>query len=88
MDVSQCIKFHLIFFYLQRYAPGKHNIAKTSKGNNSINNDDRVTALTFCTSPHSPLSVYQVSFVYLQFFQRHVPDKQIIEKKIGRKISL
>ena len=54
--------------YFQRYAPDKFNIAKIRKGNNSINTDDRVIILAFCTTPQSPLSVYQVSFIYLQYF--------------------
>ena len=53
--------------YFQRYAPDKCNIAKIRKVNNSINTDDRVMALAFYTSPHSPLSLYQVSFIYLQY---------------------
>ena len=53
--------------YFQRYAPDKFNIAKIRKGNNSINTH-RVMVLAFCTSPHCPLSLYQVSFIYLQYF--------------------
>ena len=63
--------YHVSFdslLYFQRYAPDKFNIAKIRKGNNSINTDDRVMVLAFCTSPHSPLSLYQVSFIYLQYF--------------------
>ena len=41
--------------YFQRYAPDKFNIAKISKGNNSINTADRVMVLAICTSPHSLL---------------------------------
>ena len=47
----------------QKYAPHKFNIAKIRKGNNSINTDDTVMVLAFCTSPHSPLTVS--SFIYL-----------------------
>ena len=54
--------------YFQRYAPDKFNIAKLRKGYNSINTNDRVTVLVFCTFPHSSLSLYQVSFIYLQYF--------------------
>ena len=49
--------------YFQRYAPDKFNIATIKKGNNSINIDDSVIVLAFCTSPHCPLSLYQVSFI-------------------------
>ena len=51
--------------YIQRYAPDKFNIAKLRKGNNSINTDDMVMILAVCTFSHSPLSLYQVSFIYL-----------------------
>ena len=54
--------------YFERYAANKFNIAKIRKENNSIHTDDRVMVLAFCTSPHSPLSLYQVSFIYLQYF--------------------
>ena len=49
--------------YFQRYAPNKFNTAKIRKGNNSINTDDRVMVLAFCTSPHTPQSLYQVSLI-------------------------
>ena len=61
----QCIKFHLIHFYTLR------DMLLTSlllQGNNSINTDDRAMVLPFCTSPRSPLSLYQVLFIYLQYF--------------------
>ena len=68
------------FFYFQRYVLDKFNIAKIRKGNNSINTDDRVMVLAFCTSPYNSLSLYQVSFIYLQYFQRHALDKLTIAK--------
>ena len=49
--------------YFQRYALDKLNIAKIRKENISINTEDRVMVLAFCNSPHSPLSLYQVSFI-------------------------
>ena len=64
-----CLSMHQVSFdsllYFQRYAPDKFNIAKIRKENNSINTDDRVMFFPFCTSPHSSLSLYQVSFIYL-----------------------
>ena len=51
--------------YVQRYAPDKLFIAKIKKGSNSINTSNRVMALAFCNFLHGPLSVYQVSFIYL-----------------------
>ena len=61
--------------YFQRYAPDKLFTAKIKKGSNSINTDDRVMVLAFCDSLHSPLSLYQVSFIYLQYFYRYAPVK-------------
>ena len=51
--------------YFQRYALDKLFIAKIKKGSNSVNTGDRVMVLAFCISLHGPLSVYQVSFIYL-----------------------
>ena len=73
MAVSQCIVSFDSLLYFQRYALDKFNIAKIRKGNNSINIDDRVMVLAFCTFPHSPLSLYEVSF-------RYAPDKLPIAK--------
>ena len=53
--------------YFQTYALDKLFIAK-KKGSNSVTTGDRVMALAFCNSLHGPLSVYQVSFIYLQYF--------------------
>ena len=60
------VSFDLLL-YFQRYALDKFNIAKIRKGNNSINTDDMIMVFAFCTSPHSPLSLNQVSFIYLQY---------------------
>ena len=38
------------------------------KGSDSVNTGDRVMVLAFCSSPDGPLSVYQVSLNYLQYF--------------------
>ena len=54
--------------YFQRYAPDKLFIAKIKKGSNSVNTGDRVMVLGFSNSVHGPLSMYQVSFIYLQYF--------------------
>ena len=40
--------------------------AKIKKGSNSVNTGDRVMVLALCNSPHGPLSLYQVSFIYIQ----------------------
>ena len=68
--------------YFQRYAPDKLFIAKIKKGSYSVNTDDRVMVLAFCNSPHGPLSEYQVSLNYLQYF---APDKSLTDgHKDGR----
>ena len=54
--------------YVQRYAPDKLLIAKIKKGSNSVNTGGMVMVLAIGNSIHSPLSVYQVSFIYLQYF--------------------
>ena len=43
-------------------------IAKIQKGSNSVNTGDRVMVLALCNSPQGPLSVYQVSLNYLEYF--------------------
>ena len=43
-------------------------IAKIKKERNSVNTSDRVIVLAFSNSLHGPLSAYQVSFIYLQYF--------------------
>ena len=58
-------------------------IAKIKKGSNSVNTGERVMVLAFCNSLHSPLSLYQVSYIYLQYYQRYAPDKLTIAK-IGK----
>ena len=54
--------------YFQRYPPDKLFTAKIKKGSNSVNTSDRVMVLAFCNFSYSPLSVYQVSLNYLQYF--------------------
>ena len=61
--------------HFQPYALDKLFIAKIKKGSKSINTGDRVMVLAFCNSLHSPLSLYQVSFIYLKYFLRYALDK-------------
>ena len=62
--------------YFQRYAPDKFSfISKIKKGSNSVNTDDWGMVLALCKYPHDLLSTYQVSFIYLVYFQRYGPDK-------------
>ena len=60
-------------------------LQKTRKENNSINTDDRVMVLAFCTFSHSPLSVYKVSITcsYLQYFKRYAPAKSVTEEQVA-----
>ena len=56
-------------YTFRNYAPDKLFIAKNNKESiNSVDTGDRVSILAFCSSPHGPLSVYQVSLNYLQYF--------------------
>ena len=58
---------------------------KIKKGSEPINTDGRVMILAFCSSSGGPLSMYQVSFNSLVYFQRYTPDKLSIAKiKNGR----
>ena len=73
--------------YVQGYAPDKLFIAKIMKGSNPVNTGDRVMVLAFCNSLHSPLSLYQVSFIYLQYF-RDMLRTSLLLQKLERKITL
>ena len=66
--------------YFQRYAPDKLFVAKMKKGSYSVNSVDRVMVFVFCNSPYDPLSVYQVLFISLVYFQRYALDKLFIAK--------
>ena len=77
-----CIKFHLSSILLE-ICSGQayyHYIAKLTKGNNSLINCDRVSILALCTSFDGHLSMDQVSFISLLYFQRYAPDKLFIAK--------
>ena len=72
--------------YFQIYPQDKLFNVKIRKGSNFVATVDRVMVFAFCNFPHSPLSVYQVSLNYLQYFQRYAPDKFNIAK-IRKEIS-
>ena len=55
-------------FILSEICSGQTFIAKITKGSNSVNIVDRVMVLALCNSPYGPLSVYQNSLNYLQYF--------------------
>ena len=54
--------------YFQRYALNKLFIENIIKGSNFVIIGDRVVVLALCNFLHGPLSVYQASFSYLQYF--------------------
>ena len=74
--------------YFQRYTPAKFNIAKIRNENNSVNTDNRVMYFTFCSSPQGPLSLFQVTFIYLQYFQRYKIRTNLLLQKLGRATTL
>ena len=55
-------------------------LQKMKKESYSVNTGDRVMVFVFCNFLYGPLSVYQLSFTYLQNFKRYVPDKLTIAK--------
>ena len=66
--------------YFKRYAMDKLIIAKIKTGSNSVSTCNRVTVLALCTISDGILSVYQVSFDFLLYFQWYAPDKFNIAK--------
>ena len=50
------------------------------KGNDSVIACDRVRVFALCTFSDGYLSMYQVSFNSLLYFQRYAPDKLFIAK--------
>ena len=81
MAIYQCIKFHLSPFYTFRdMLRTSFFIEKIKKGSNSLNTGDSVMVLALCNFLHGPQSVYQVSFIYLQYSQRYALDKLTIAK--------
>ena len=59
----------------------KLSISKVRKGSNSKKTGNRGLVLALCKFPHEPLSVYQVSFNSLVYFQRYALDKFLLQKK-------
>ena len=55
-------------------------IAKIKTGSYSVITCNRVTVLAHCTISDGCLSMYQVSFDSLLYFQRYAPDKFYIAK--------
>ena len=66
LSMNQVLFNYLLHF--QRYPLDKLNIAKIRKGSNSVYTGDRVMVHAFCRSRYDPISVYQVPFIYLQYF--------------------
>ena len=44
--------------------------------------------LAFCNCPDSPVSVYQVSLNYLQYFYRYALDKSVTDKRMDGRRSV
>ena len=84
LSMYQVSFYSLVYF--QRYAPNKLFIAKTKKGSNPVNTVDMVMVLALCYSD-GPLSMYQVSFNSLAYFQRYAPDKLFIAKMKKREVT-
>ena len=55
-------------------------IAKIKMGSNSVFTCNRVTVLALCTISDGHLSLYQLSFASLLYFQRYAQDKFNIAK--------
>ena len=66
--------------YCKGCATYKLIIAKIKTGCNSLITCNRVTVLALCTISDGRLSMYQVSFDSLLYFQRYAPDKFNIAK--------
>ena len=74
-----CINFHFIIFNTFRDMLRTNLQLQTNrKGNNSLITCNRVMALALCTFSDGRLSIYQVSFNSLPYFQRYAPDKLFI----------
>ena len=66
--------------YFQRYAPDRLIIAQIRKKNNCAVTYNRIRVLAFCTSSDDRLSMYQVSFNSLLYFQGYALDRLFIVK--------
>ena len=76
--------------YFQRYALDKSvmdGLTFYTNVCNSTKSDDRVMVLAFCSSSISPLTIYQVSFHSLLYFQRYAPNKLFIAKTEKREVT-
>ena len=71
-----------------RYATVKLIIANIKMGSNSVITCNRVTVLALCTISDSHLSMYQISFDSLLYFQRYALDKFNIAKIRKRNNSI
>ena len=79
----KCIKVSSnLPLHFQRYTPDESNIAKIGRETT----DDRLLVLAFSTSPHSPLSVYQVSFIFNSF--KFMPQTSVLIHKLAREGTL
>ena len=83
MALYQCIKFHLFhlfIFIFKRYVLDTSLILQKIKREITVIICDRVLVIALCSFSDGRLSMYQVSFNSLRYFQRYVPDKLFIAK--------
>ena len=64
---------------------GRTDIGRYKKGSNCVNTVDRVKVLTLCNFADGPLSMYQVSFNSLLYFQRYAPENKW--QKLKREVT-
>jgi len=71
--------------------PGQATIMKNRwlRGDNSVNIQVRIMVLVQCTFSHCQLSINQVSFQSLLYFQRYGPDRHPLwEMVMGRLLNI
>ena len=79
--------YQVLWNYLERYQSYRADtisILKITKGNNSAKNEGGVTVVNLCTSPDHGLYLYQVSWNYLERYQRYGPDTNVQPLTDGR----
>jgi len=63
--------------YFPIYGLDRHPLQKKSiRGDNYVNLQSRIRVLVHCASSHCHLSIHQVSFQSLLYFQRYGPERQ------------
>ena len=80
IHLYHCVKFHLFIFNTFRDIFRTNLLLQKLGREITVITCDRVTVLAFSTSSDGHLSMYQVSFNPLLYFQRYAPDKLFIAK--------